>query len=121
MRRWERNRDVHDLVVEKLRDSNVLMESSSSKRPGEFLDPCQEAASRSLKCLHRNGGDRGMCTDYFQCVAFSSVFVFFMILPLIFCAILSLPWCLDGTARTGKVEGGQFAPNRLLCRIWFER
>lgn len=40
-----------------------------SKRPGEFLDPCQEAASRSLKCLHRNGGDRDMCTDYFQYVA----------------------------------------------------
>lgn len=37
-----------------------------SKRPGEYLDPCQEAASRSLKCLHRNGGDREMCTDYFQ-------------------------------------------------------
>ena len=39
---------------------------SSSKRPGEFFDPCQEAAARSLKCLHRNGGDRDMCADYFQ-------------------------------------------------------
>lgn len=39
-----------------------------SKRPGEYFDPCQEAASRSLKCLHRNGGDRQMCTDYFQYV-----------------------------------------------------
>ncbi|CCU78902.1 unnamed protein product [Blumeria hordei] len=37
-----------------------------SKQPGEYLDPCQEAASKSLKCLHRNGGDREMCTDYFQ-------------------------------------------------------
>lgn len=37
-----------------------------SKRPGEYMDPCQEAASRSMKCLHRNGGDREMCTDYFQ-------------------------------------------------------
>ncbi|KUJ22390.1 uncharacterized protein LY89DRAFT_680528 [Mollisia scopiformis] len=37
-----------------------------SKRAGEYFDPCQEAASRSLKCLHRNGGDREMCTDYFQ-------------------------------------------------------
>ncbi|TGO78226.1 hypothetical protein BELL_0074g00170 [Botrytis elliptica] len=36
------------------------------KRPGEYFDPCQEAASRSLKCLARNGGDRDMCTDYFQ-------------------------------------------------------
>ncbi|KAH8754262.1 cysteine alpha-hairpin motif superfamily [Hyaloscypha finlandica] len=41
-------------------------EKFQSKRPGEFFDPCQEAASRSLKCLHRNGGDREMCTDYFQ-------------------------------------------------------
>ncbi|PMD24823.1 hypothetical protein NA56DRAFT_642634 [Hyaloscypha hepaticicola] len=41
-------------------------EKFNSKRPGEFFDPCQEAASRSLKCLHRNGGDREMCTDYFQ-------------------------------------------------------
>ncbi|KAK3677700.1 Mitochondrial copper homeostasis protein [Recurvomyces mirabilis] len=32
----------------------------------EYFDPCQEAADRSLKCLRRNGGDRGMCTDYFQ-------------------------------------------------------
>ncbi|RKF63402.1 Cytochrome c oxidase-assembly factor COX23, mitochondrial [Erysiphe neolycopersici] len=39
---------------------------SSSKRPGEYMDPCQEAASRSMKCLRRNGGDREMCTDYFQ-------------------------------------------------------
>ncbi|KAB8302834.1 hypothetical protein EYC80_006174 [Monilinia laxa] len=37
-----------------------------SKRPGEYFDPCQEAATRSLKCLARNGGDRDMCTDYFQ-------------------------------------------------------
>ncbi|KAH7364271.1 cysteine alpha-hairpin motif superfamily [Rhexocercosporidium sp. MPI-PUGE-AT-0058] len=41
-------------------------EKFNSKLPGEYLDPCQEAASRSLKCLHRNGGDREMCTDYFQ-------------------------------------------------------
>ncbi|KAI9650146.1 Mitochondrial copper homeostasis protein [Ciborinia camelliae] len=40
--------------------------SPSSKRPGEYFDPCQEAATRSLKCLARNGGDRDMCTDYFQ-------------------------------------------------------
>ncbi|CAF9916437.1 MAG: hypothetical protein GOMPHAMPRED_001006 [Gomphillus americanus] len=36
-----------------------------SKQLSEFFDPCQEAASRSIKCLHRNGGDRSMCTDYF--------------------------------------------------------
>ncbi|KAH8602737.1 hypothetical protein B0O99DRAFT_679726 [Bisporella sp. PMI_857] len=37
-----------------------------NKRPGEFLDPCQDVASRSIKCLHRNGGNKEMCTDYFQ-------------------------------------------------------
>ncbi|KAF4637116.1 hypothetical protein G7Y89_g956 [Cudoniella acicularis] len=36
------------------------------KRFSEFYDPCQEAANKSLKCLHRNGGDRELCTDYFQ-------------------------------------------------------
>ncbi|PBP28338.1 hypothetical protein BUE80_DR000749 [Diplocarpon rosae] len=41
-------------------------ERFNSKLPGEFFDPCQEAAARSLKCLHRNGGDRELCTDYFQ-------------------------------------------------------
>lgn len=43
---------------------------ADSKRPGEYFDPCQEAAARSLKCLHRNGGDREMCTDYFQYVTY---------------------------------------------------
>ncbi|KAI9851120.1 MAG: Mitochondrial copper homeostasis protein [Thelocarpon superellum] len=38
----------------------------TNKRNSEYFDPCQEAASRSMKCLHRNGGDREMCTDYFQ-------------------------------------------------------
>ena len=37
-----------------------------SKAYSKYFDPCQEAASRSIKCLHRNGGDRQMCTDYFQ-------------------------------------------------------
>jgi hypothetical protein len=37
-----------------------------SKQNSEYFDPCQEAASRSLKCLHRNGGSREMCLDYFQ-------------------------------------------------------
>jgi len=38
----------------------------SSKRNSEYFDPCQEAADKSLKCLRRNGGDRLMCTDYFD-------------------------------------------------------
>ncbi|KAF8453758.1 cysteine alpha-hairpin motif superfamily [Kalaharituber pfeilii] len=36
------------------------------KGPSEYYDPCQEAASRSIRCLNRNGGDREMCSDYFQ-------------------------------------------------------
>ena len=54
-----------DTAVESPWDSKTR-EKFESKQPGEYLDPCQEAASRSLKCLHRNGGDREMCTDYFQ-------------------------------------------------------
>ncbi|TVY28916.1 Cytochrome c oxidase-assembly factor cox-23, mitochondrial, partial [Lachnellula hyalina] len=41
-------------------------EKFEGKSFSKFFDPCQEAADRSLKCLHRNGGDRDMCTDYFQ-------------------------------------------------------
>jgi cytochrome c oxidase assembly protein subunit 23 len=37
-----------------------------SKDSSKFFDPCQEAATKSLKCLRRNMGDRDMCTDYFQ-------------------------------------------------------
>ncbi|KAI9863251.1 MAG: hypothetical protein M1824_000451 [Vezdaea acicularis] len=37
-----------------------------SKQYSKYFDPCQEAASKSLKCLHRNAGDREMCADYFQ-------------------------------------------------------
>ncbi|KAL1640340.1 Mitochondrial copper homeostasis protein [Diplodia intermedia] len=36
------------------------------KQHSQYFDPCQEAASKSLRCLHRNGGDREMCSDYFQ-------------------------------------------------------
>lgn len=42
-----------------------------SKSRSEWLDPCQEAASRSIKCLNRNGGDRAMCQEYFQWVSFA--------------------------------------------------
>ena len=49
----------------------VLLHSSRilrtwSKPHSKFFDPCQEAAERSIKCLHRNGGDRQLCMDYFQ-------------------------------------------------------
>ncbi|GAM84083.1 hypothetical protein ANO11243_020750 [Dothideomycetidae sp. 11243] len=41
-------------------------ERFKSKRNSEYLDPCQAAADRSLKCLRRNGGARDMCVDYFD-------------------------------------------------------
>ncbi|KIW83008.1 hypothetical protein Z517_02251 [Fonsecaea pedrosoi CBS 271.37] len=37
-----------------------------SKRTSEYYDPCQEFANRSIKCMHRNKGDREMCQDYFK-------------------------------------------------------
>ncbi|KAF2405318.1 hypothetical protein EJ06DRAFT_552731 [Trichodelitschia bisporula] len=37
-----------------------------NKAYSKYFDPCQEAASRSLKCLKRNGGDKEMCQDYFE-------------------------------------------------------
>ncbi|KAK2073265.1 hypothetical protein P8C59_007556 [Phyllachora maydis] len=37
-----------------------------SKSKSKFLDPCQEAADKSIRCLRRNDGDRSMCQDYFQ-------------------------------------------------------
>lgn len=40
-----------------------------SKSLSEYYDPCQEAATRSIRCLHRNGGDRDLCSDYFQYAA----------------------------------------------------
>lgn len=38
----------------------------TSKKNSQYVDPCQEAAERSLKCLRRNGGARDMCMDYFD-------------------------------------------------------
>lgn len=38
----------------------------TNKRNSEYFDPCQEAADRSLRCLRRNGGDREMCSDFFE-------------------------------------------------------
>ena len=60
-------RSVLDHTASPPRVTGQLTSSAfCSKRPGEFIDPCQEAAARSLKCLHRNGGAREMCADYFQ-------------------------------------------------------
>ncbi|EGS24087.1 cytochrome c oxidase-like protein [Thermochaetoides thermophila DSM 1495] len=41
-------------------------EKFEKKDRSAYLDPCQEAAARSIRCLHRNNGDRTMCSDYFQ-------------------------------------------------------
>ncbi|KAI4812183.1 hypothetical protein E4T44_10865 [Aureobasidium sp. EXF-8845] len=38
----------------------------NSKSYSEYFDPCQEAADRSLRCLRRNGGDKTLCSDYFE-------------------------------------------------------
>ncbi|KAF3762773.1 hypothetical protein M406DRAFT_30528, partial [Cryphonectria parasitica EP155] len=40
--------------------------TKENKSRSEWLDPCQEAASRSIRCLNRNGGDKAMCQEYFQ-------------------------------------------------------
>ncbi|KAI1184658.1 hypothetical protein F5B17DRAFT_411125 [Nemania serpens] len=37
-----------------------------NKSKSEYFDPCQEAASMSIRCLNRNAGERAMCTDYFE-------------------------------------------------------
>ncbi|OAL06815.1 cytochrome c oxidase-assembly factor COX23, mitochondrial [Phaeosphaeriaceae sp. SRC1lsM3a] len=37
-----------------------------TKAYSEYFDPCQEAADKSIRCLKRNGGERAMCTDFFQ-------------------------------------------------------
>lgn len=34
----------------------------------KHFDPCQEAANKSIKCLHRNPGQKDLCNDYFQLV-----------------------------------------------------
>lgn len=57
----------HGPVGFSLTDLLPLLPSSKSK--SKWLDPCQEAASKSIKCLNRNGGDRAMCQDYFECVS----------------------------------------------------
>ncbi|KAI4727872.1 hypothetical protein E4T49_04466 [Aureobasidium sp. EXF-10728] len=44
----------------------------SSKAYSEYFDPCQEAADRSLRCLRRNGGDKALCSDYFEYDEFDS-------------------------------------------------
>ncbi|KAK4241210.1 hypothetical protein C8A03DRAFT_12547 [Achaetomium macrosporum] len=48
------------------RETKVKFERRVAVHRSEYLDPCQQAAARSIRCLYRNGGDRTMCTDYFQ-------------------------------------------------------
>ncbi|OAL49224.1 cytochrome c oxidase-like protein-assembly factor COX23 [Pyrenochaeta sp. DS3sAY3a] len=37
-----------------------------TKAYSEYFDPCQEAADKSIRCLKRNGGERELCSDFFQ-------------------------------------------------------
>ncbi|KAL1894273.1 Mitochondrial copper homeostasis protein [Ceratocystis pirilliformis] len=37
-----------------------------AKDMSKYFDPCQEAADRSIRCLHRNPNDKSLCSDYFQ-------------------------------------------------------
>ncbi|KAH0425296.1 cytochrome c oxidase-assembly factor cox23 [Colletotrichum camelliae] len=59
--------DTAKAVAEKVDEG--FKESSrkfDAKDMSEYYDPCQEFAQKSIRCLHRNGGDRSMCGDYFQ-------------------------------------------------------
>lgn len=47
---------------------HAAADRGDSKSKSLYFDPCQEAASRSIKCLNRNKGDRDMCGEYFQYV-----------------------------------------------------
>ena len=38
----------------------------NNKAYSKYHDPCQDFANKSVRCLHRNGGDKAMCQDYFQ-------------------------------------------------------
>lgn len=44
----------------------MVDEKQNSKAYSEYFDPCQEAADKSIRCLKRNGGERAMCSDFFQ-------------------------------------------------------
>ncbi|KAJ0162791.1 Cytochrome c oxidase-assembly factor cox-23, mitochondrial [Colletotrichum tanaceti] len=54
---------VPEKVDESYAESKAKFEN---KAKSEYFDPCQELAQKSIKCLHRNGGDKTMCGDYFQ-------------------------------------------------------
>ncbi|OBR04336.1 Cytochrome c oxidase-assembly factor cox-23 [Colletotrichum higginsianum IMI 349063] len=54
---------VSEKVDESYAESKAKFEN---KAKSEYFDPCQELAQKSIKCLHRNGGDKTMCGDYFQ-------------------------------------------------------
>lgn len=38
----------------------------TTKRVSKYVDPCQDAANKSIRCMNRNGGDKEMCQDFFQ-------------------------------------------------------
>ncbi|KAF6844621.1 cytochrome c oxidase-assembly factor cox23 [Colletotrichum musicola] len=54
-------------VIEKVEENFTESQRKfDAKSKSEYFDPCQEFAQKSIRCLHRNGGDRSMCGDYFQ-------------------------------------------------------
>lgn len=44
----------------------IVIDLSRSKSFSKHYDPCQEVADKSIKCLHRNPGNKDLCNDYFQ-------------------------------------------------------
>jgi len=44
----------------------LISDSRYRKDYSKHFDPCQEAANKSIKCLHRNPNQKDLCNDYFQ-------------------------------------------------------
>lgn len=61
-------RDAYSVAVGSFPNPILTTDSQIRKQYSEYFDPCEEAAQKSIKCLHRNGGDREMCSDFFQYV-----------------------------------------------------
>ncbi|KAL2040063.1 hypothetical protein N7G274_006966 [Stereocaulon virgatum] len=81
----------------------------TGKEYSKYFDPCQDAATRSMKCLHRNGGDRQLCTDYFQVTSLQG--------------LQRLQETMDDGAKRGQEEGLErlslqmnYSPSQ--CKSW---
>jgi hypothetical protein len=67
-RKFKKSVTPNMIVADKIVDPKLTRMIDCSKAKSEYLDPCQEAAERSIRCLNRNGGDRKMCNTYFEYV-----------------------------------------------------